>query len=98
MDPETAISCLIFWSIFQSTLASSCDLIVRVADLQEIIKNQTRQAEAQTQLMEGQKEVIEDQKRKIEDVLKIVDDLEKTVKHLRDGKISTVMLYYHPQQ
>ena len=94
MDPETAISCLIFWSIFQSTLASSCDLIVRVADLQEIIKNQTKQAAVQTQLMEGQREVIEDQTRKIADVLKTVDDLQKTVKHLTDGKISTAMLYY----
>ena len=62
-----------------------------MADLQEIIKNQTKQAEAQTQLMEGQREVIEDQKRMIETVLKTNDELEETVKRLTTGKISTTM-------
>ena len=75
-----------------SILASSCELIVRVADLQDIINNQTEAAEVQTKLMEGQREVIEEQRRKIEEVTKTVDDQKTMIKHLTTGKTFVVFV------
>ena len=57
-------------------MASSCGLVVKLADLQDIIKNQTKLAEAQTQ-------VIEDQKRMIEKQAAVIDDLGR---QLTNGK------------
>ena len=79
MDPKTAISCLIFWSIFQSTLASSCELVIKVTDLKEIIKNQTRAIETQTQVNDELRNLVIDQ-------AAVIADLRKTMEHQTNGK------------
>ena len=60
-------------------MASSCDLGVRITDLQETIKNQTKLAETQAN-------VIEDQRRIIEKHVADIDDLRKTLALLVTGK------------
>ena len=74
MNPKTEIRCLCFWTMIPNVLASSCDLIVRVADLQDIIKNQTKAAEDQTQVIKNQADAIGDLKEMIENL--------KSVKYL----------------
>ena len=59
MDPKTVIRCLIFWSIFQNTLASSCNLVIKVTDLQEIIRNQTKVIETQNRVNEELRKTVE---------------------------------------
>ena len=36
------VACLVLLAVFSSTFAASCENIVRLADLQDIIKNQTK--------------------------------------------------------
>ena len=79
MDLKTAISCLIFWSIFSSALASSCKLVIKVTDLHEIIKNQTRAIETQTQVNEELRSLVENQ-------AAVIGDLRKTMGHQTNGK------------
>ena len=79
MDPKTGLHCLIFWSIFPSTLASSCELVIKVTDLKEIIKNQTRAIETQTQVNNELRKLVIDQ-------AAVIADLRKTMEHQTNGK------------
>ena len=79
MDPKTAIHSFIFWSIFQNTMASSCELVIRITDLQEIIKNQTKVIQSQN----GDKEEL---RGLVENQAAVIKDLRKTVEHLTIGK------------
>ena len=78
MDPKTALHCLMLWSIFSSTLASNCELIIKVTDLQ-IIKNQTRAIETQTQVNDELRKLVIDQ-------AAVIADLRKTMEHQPNGK------------
>ena len=55
-----AIVCVVLLVIFPSTHEASCENKVRLADLQGIIKNQTKLIEDQRQVNEEMREVIED--------------------------------------
>ena len=66
MNPKNVIFWLVFLAKVPNTLASSCDLIVRVADLQDIINNQRKVAESQTQVIEDQKQMIKNQATQLE--------------------------------
>ena len=80
MDPKTAISCLIFWSIFQSTLASSCELVIKVTHLKKIIKNQTRAIETQTQVNDELRNLVIDQAAVIADLRKNYGNIRQMVR------------------
>ena len=87
MNPKIAFLCLVFWTMVPNILASSCELIVRIADLQDIIKNQTKAAEAQTQ-------VIKDQKQMLKNQADAIGDLKELIENLKTGKCLHVMYFW----
>ena len=58
--------CLALCVIFPSILAASCENMVRLADLQDIIKNQTKLIESQAKFMENQTRLYEQLKTTVE--------------------------------
>ena len=72
--------------ISPTTFAASCENIVRLADLQEIIKNQTKLIEDLYKVIADQKKVIENQARSIKNQTRLYEDLQATVEYLKTGK------------
>ena len=90
MEPKIVISCLLSLDIFSSTFAASCDNIIRLSDLRNTIKNQTKQSEIQTrvieeqtQLNEGLRKVLEDQGNMIEDQRSVIENQARALNELR---------------
>ena len=52
------VMCLVLWVIVPSTLAVSCKNMVRLADLQDIIKNQTKLIRDMGQVIDDQRKVM----------------------------------------
>ena len=69
------------WSIFPNSLASSCELVIKVTDLQEIIKNQAR--------------VIENQAAVIGDLKQTTDHLTTGNKHDTNINFNSRKLTYY---
>ena len=55
---RTSVICQLLWLIPPSIFVASCENIVRLADLQDTIKNQTKLIEEQGRVIEDQKNVI----------------------------------------
>ena len=73
MDLNREIVCLFLWYIVPGTSAASCENIVRLADLQDIIRNQTK--------------VNHEQQLVIENQAKLNSELMTTVEKLNTGKM-----------
>ena len=54
MDLKKGIVCIILWISASGPYAASCENVVRLTDLQEIIENQTKPIEDQRQVIENQ--------------------------------------------
>ena len=72
MDLKKGIVCIILWISASGTYAASCENVVRLTDLQAIIKNQTK--------------VIEDQRQVIENQMTLNGELKTTVEQLKTGQ------------
>ena len=90
------ISYLVVLSVLFPTFAANCENMVRLADLQDIIKNQTKLIHNMVQVIEAQVKVNEEQKNLIENQAKslqyqtlLYEDLQATVNHLKTGKRNT---------
>ena len=59
------ISCLVLLVMFPRIFADSCENKVRLADLQDIIKNQTKLIREQKQVNQELSQVVKDQKNMI---------------------------------
>ena len=70
----------------QTTFAVSCENIVRLADLKDIIRNQTK-------LIQQQGQVIEDQKSMLENQTRLVEDLQRRLQYVTTGKTETQFLF-----
>ena len=70
---EIPMLCLVLSVLFLTTFAASCENVVRLADLQEIIRNQTK-------LIHHLGQVIENQN-------KLNKDLEEKIEYLTTGKL-----------
>ena len=81
------ISLLLLLFLFSSTFAASCENKVRLADLQDIIKNQTKLIGNMEHVIEDQKNLIENQAISIENQTRLYEDLKATVEHLKTGKM-----------
>ena len=91
---DFAMICLLLSVNVPSTSSVSCENMVRLADLQDIIKNQTKLILEQRQLNDDQRKVIEDQRKVVEDQQKMIEnqtrlneDLQKRFQHVTTGKI-----------
>ena len=84
MDPKIVFSCTVLWVIFASTFASSCENIIRLADLRNTIINQTIQSEIQTGVIEEQRRINEQQKHLNENLSQVIEDLRKVLEDQRE--------------
>ena len=76
---------LVLWAMLLETSADSCKNIVRLADLNKTIQNQTR-------LMRDLEQVVQDQRKVIENQTRMNDDLKKTMEYVTRGKLITIFL------
>ena len=83
---ELWISCLVLLVPFATTLAASCENKVRLADLQDVIKNQTKLIGNMEHVIEDQKNLIENQAISIENQTRLYEDLQATVEYLKTGE------------
>ena len=75
-----AVICIALGILVPATFAASCDNMVRLADLQDIIKDQTK-------LIQEQGRVIDDQKNMLENQMRLIEDLQRNLQYVTTGKI-----------
>ena len=84
-DLHISVICLLLSTIVQNTFAASCENKIRLADLQDIIKNQKKLIGDMRQVIEDQKNTIENMTEFIEHQTTVTDDLKKKIENLSTG-------------
>ena len=84
---DFAMICLLLSVNVPSTSSVSCENMVRLADLQDIIKNQTKLIRDQRQVNDDQRKVVEDQQKLIENQTRFIGDVQRKLQYVTTGKI-----------
>ena len=83
---HASVISLVLLITFPSTFTASCENMVRLADLQEIIKNQTKLIRDMEQVIAVQKGMIENMAKFIQNQTILNEDVEKKIENLSTGK------------
>ena len=76
------VICLVSWA--PNIIATSCENIVRLADLRNIMKNQTKLIQDQGRVIDDQKNMLENQTRAIQDQKEVNKEMREIIENQKN--------------